>query len=177
VAEDHRANSLPLYHLSYSIAPGQLVGSTAAQVILIGRVQGVAGEFDAIRHATKTCLDVAPPYLLMAALQGIAKALHVRVIGGVKNEEQLIASIDDSRIVYFNYDEFWRAHLGIEAEKFYLMPVPIPERPLELISTVHRRRTRIKRRFKSEIAEISRTTFCGFLIEHTRTSVDVPGRP
>jgi uncharacterized protein VirK/YbjX len=170
-------NSEPLYHLSYSIAPGCLVGRSVAQVILIGRVQGVAGKFDAIRHATKTCLDVAPPYLLMAVVQGIADALHIGMIAGVRNEEQITANIDDSRIVHFDYDDFWRAHLGTEAKKFYLIPVPIPEKPLELISTVRRRRTRFKRQFKSEVAKISEATFRGFLTGHTRTSVDVSGRP
>jgi uncharacterized protein VirK/YbjX len=170
-------NSVPIYSLSYSIAPGRLVGSSAAQVILIARVQGAVGEFDAIRHATKTCLDIAPPYLLMAVVQGIADALHIGEIAGVKNEEQLTANIDNSRAVYFDYDEFWRVHMGTEAEKFYLIPVPIPEKPLELITTVHRRRTRFKRRFKSEVTEISGATFCRFLTGHTRTSVDVPRRP
>ncbi|MGA2562869.1 MAG: DUF535 family protein [Steroidobacteraceae bacterium] len=162
-------NSTPLYHLSYSIVPGYLVGSSVAQVMLIARVQGVAGELNAIRHATKICRDVAPPYLLMAVLQGIAEALHIGIIAGVKNEEQLTANIDPSRIVYFDYDDFWRAHMGAEATKFYLIPVPIPDKPLELINTVHRRRTRSKRRFKREVTEISRVTFSGFLTGHTRT--------
>jgi uncharacterized protein VirK/YbjX len=170
-------NSVPLYSLSYSIAPGRLVGSSAAQVILIARVQGVVGEFDAIRHATKTCQDIAPPYLLMAVVQGIADALHIGMIAGVKNEEQLTANIDNSRTVYFDYDEFWRVHMGAEAEKFYLIPVPIPEKPLELITTAHRRRTRFKRQFKNEVTEISRATFCRFLTGHTRTSVNVPEPP
>jgi uncharacterized protein VirK/YbjX len=168
-------NCVPLYHLSCSIAPGYLVGSSVAQVFLIARVQGVAGELDAIRHATKICLDIAPPYLLMAVLQGIAEALHIGLIAGVTNEEQLTANIDASRIVYFDYDDFWRAHLGAESTKFYLMPVPIADKPLALITSGHRRRTRFKRRFKSEVTAISRAAFSRFLTGDARTSVGVRG--
>ena len=57
-------NSVRLYHMSFTIAPGYLAGSKAAQVVLIGHVLGIAGHFDAIRRATKACLDIAPPYLV-----------------------------------------------------------------------------------------------------------------
>jgi uncharacterized protein VirK/YbjX len=68
---------VPLYHLSFTITPGSLVGSEYAQVALIARVQGVLGQFDAIRRATKICLDIAPPHLLMGAVQGVCGALKV----------------------------------------------------------------------------------------------------
>jgi uncharacterized protein len=158
-------NSVALYHLSFSIAPGHLTGSGARQVILIARVQGTLGQFDAIRRATKTCLDVAPPYLLMAAVQGISDALHIGVIAAVRNAEQITANVDDNRVVHFDYDAFWRTNLGAEAEKFYLIPVPIPEKPLMLISAAHRGRTRTKRHFKNQVSESAKEIFRGFLSE------------
>jgi uncharacterized protein VirK/YbjX len=156
-------NSVALYHLSFSIAPGYLVGSDAGHVILIARVQGVVGQFEAIRRSTKVCFDVAPPYLLMAAVQGIAEALHVGVLAGVRNAEQITANVDEERVVHFSYDGFWRTNLGTEVEKFFLITVPIPEKPLAQISTAHRGRTRAKRYLKSEVAECAKETFQGFL--------------
>jgi len=156
---EFQADLVPLYHLSFTIAPGYLVGSEAAQVILIARVQGVVGKFDAIRHGTKTCLDVAPPHLLMAAVQGVSDALNIDIIAGIRNKEQLTANIKDrrrSRNVCFDYDAFWRTYSGAEGEKFYLIPVPIPDKPLELINSIHRRRTRLKRQFKSEVTADSK---------------------
>ncbi len=159
---EFRENSIPLYYLSFTISPGYLVGSAAGQVILVARVQGVAGQFNAIRRATKTCLHIAPPYLLMAAVQGISDSLNVAVIAGIRNDEQLTAGSDADRNVYFDYDAFWCAHSGTETEKFYLIPVPIRDKPLELIKTERRRRTRLKREFKSTVAETSKATFCGY---------------
>ena len=156
-------NSIALYHLSFSIAPGYLAGSDAGQVILIARVQGVVGQFEAIRRSTKVCFDVAPAYLLMAAVQGIAEALHVDVIAGIRNEEQITANVDEDRVVHFSYDAFWRTNLGTEAEKFYLIAVPIPEKPLAQISPAHRGRTRTKRYLKGEVAESARESFQAFL--------------
>jgi uncharacterized protein VirK/YbjX len=157
-------NGVPLYCLSFTIAPGYLADSNADPVILVARVQGAVGNFDAIRRATKMCMDIAPPYLLTAAVQGIAAALNIGVIAGIRNNEQLTANIDADRNVYFDYDAFWRTYLGSEAKNFYLISVPIREKPLAQISTVHRRRTRLKRQFKTEVTETSKAIFRGLLI-------------
>lgn len=168
---DFLQNHVPLYSLSFSIAPGGLAGSAATEVILVARVQGAFGRFDAIRQATKTCCDLAPGYLLMAAVQGIATALNVAVIAGVKNCEQVTAGTnddlmkDDPKTLYFDYDAFWQAHLGTDEGKFYLMSVPIPEKPIELISRSHRKRTRAKRQFKNEVVEACRAGFGAFCVD------------
>jgi uncharacterized protein len=156
---DFQENSLRLYHLSFTVAPGYLTGSSAAHVILVGHVLGIAGRFEAIRRATKACRDIAPPYMLMAALQGLAGALNVDILAGVKNSEQITANSDDSKNVYFDYDAFWRTHLGIEGEKFFLISVPVAEKPLALISASHRRRTRLKREFKNGVGEAAKAAF------------------
>jgi uncharacterized protein VirK/YbjX len=145
-----------------SLADAKLATKDLDQVILVGHVLGVAGNFDAIRRATKTCLDIAPPYLLMAAVQGMSDALNVDVIAGVKNTEQITSSGFGSEL-FFDYDAFWRSHLGTEGGRFFLISVPISAKPLALISASHRRRTLLKRRFKSEVAETSEAAFRGFL--------------
>jgi uncharacterized protein VirK/YbjX len=148
-------NSEPLYYLAFTITPGSLVGCTADDVMLIARLQGIAGNFEAIRGATRACMDVSPPALLMAALQGIGKALNIGMIAGVTNKEQLTAHMGADRHVYFDYDAFWSTYVGNAAEKFYVIRVPIPEKPLAQISTMHRRRTRLKRQFKREVAAVA----------------------
>jgi len=161
---EFQENGVPLYGLSFTIAPGYLAGSDADQLILVARVQGAVGNFDAIRRATKACMDIAPPYLLTAAVRGIAGALNIGVIAGIRNKEQLTGNIDADRNVYFDYDAFWRTCLGHETERFYLLSAPIREKPLAQISTVHRRRTRLKRQFKNEVAESSEALFRGLLV-------------
>jgi uncharacterized protein len=162
---EFRENGVPLYCLSFSIVPGYLAGSDADQIILVARVQGTVGRFDAIRRATKTCMDIAPPHLLTAAVHGIAGALDIAVIAGVRSKEQLTANIDTERCVYFDYDAFWGTYLGNETEKFHLISVPSREKPLAQISAAHRRRTRLKRQFKNEVTEMSTAMFRSLLTD------------
>lgn len=146
-------NGTPLYRLSFTIAPGPLTGAAAPHAILVARIQGVRGRFEAIRHATKSCLDIAPQLLLLSAVQGIAKALQIEVIAGIRNSEQITFNTDGATDIYFDYDEFWEAFAGIRTDRFYLIPVPFAKKPIQQINTVHRRRTRLKRRFKEAVAE------------------------
>jgi uncharacterized protein VirK/YbjX len=162
-------NSAPLYYLAFTIAPGSLAGCTADDVLLIARVQGVAGSFEAIRGATKACMDVSPPALLMAALQGIAAALSIGMLAGVTNKEQLTAHRDANRHVCFDYDAFWSTYMGDATEKFHLMRVPMPEKPLMQISSVHRRRSRLKRQFKREVAAVTATAFRSVALQGVAT--------
>ena len=147
-------NSVPLYLISFTIAPGTMVGSTAAQVMLIARVQGVPGQFDVIRRVSKLFGGVPLPHLLVAAAQGASDALNIGVIAAVKHTEQLMTSTDLR--VFFNYDAFWQSFLGSETEKFYLIPVQVSEKPDENIRS---RRTRIKRQAKYEITASAKSYF------------------
>jgi uncharacterized protein VirK/YbjX len=156
---DFQSSGVPLYRLSFSVAPGHLVGSADAQVALIARVQGVQGQFAAIRHATKACSDIAPPHILMAAVQGIAAALDIKCMAGVRNSQRICAGLQSGPGHYFDYDAFWKTISASEGQNFFLMPVPVVERPLEQIDVVHRRRTRLKRQFKCDIREAIRSNF------------------
>jgi uncharacterized protein len=144
------SDDIPLFHLSFSILPGSLIGSDARDVMLIARLQGTKDRLDAIRIATKLCQQIAPPRLLMVAAQSIASVLSIELIGGVSNTEQLVKTVQEFP---FDYDTFWQTFL---AEKtgggFFLMPVPLPQKPIEMISALHRHRTRCKRRFKEHVA-------------------------
>jgi uncharacterized protein VirK/YbjX len=160
---EFRQNEVPLYSLSFTIAPGATTGSSASEVLLIARVQGAFGRFEAIRQATKACNDMSPCYLLMAAVQGIAQVLQVAVLAGVKNCEQITAGMLEDT-VYFDYDAFWRAHHGVDEGRFYLMHVPVPEKSIESISRAHRRRTLAKREFKDAITEMAMARFARFSV-------------
>jgi len=156
---EFQVNGMPLYGLGFSVAPGHLVGSAAAQVALVARVQGVRAQLAAIRHATKACSDIAPPHILMAALQGIATALEIECIAGVRNSQQINEKWQSGPHTRFDYDAFWRTIPGTEGQSFFLMPLPVVERPLKQIGIAHRRRTRRKRQFKSDIREAIRSNF------------------
>ena len=99
-----KKNTNPLYESSFTIVPGSMIGCRPTPALLIGRVQGRQGETDAIRASTKACYDIAPPYLLLAAVQSIATVLGINLIAGVSNLEQITKSQNDSFGFYFDYD-------------------------------------------------------------------------
>ena len=139
-------NASVVYHVAFSIVPGFVVGSKESDVILVGRIQGVPACREAIKAATKACHDVSPPFVLMAAIHGIAQALGIPLIAGLRNAEQVCSDVT------FDYDAFWAAFVGTVRGGFCHIDVPIPEKPLTDIARVHRRRTRVKRQLKSVIA-------------------------
>src|SRR5262245_14978790 len=66
------ADETDLYVLSFTLGPGDFAGLPDANVMYIDRVQGKSQKLDHIRAATKDCLDISPPALLLAAAEGIA---------------------------------------------------------------------------------------------------------
>jgi uncharacterized protein VirK/YbjX len=147
-------NDIPLYEISFTIVPGDSIGCAADQALLVGRVQGRKGQAEPIRIGTKACYDIAPPHLLLAAAQSIANVLAIGVIGGVSNEQQIAKSVYHVSDYFFNYDAFWKTYLvQRESADIYIIPVPFPEKPIELINATHRRRTRLKRQLRKQIAD------------------------
>jgi uncharacterized protein VirK/YbjX len=141
-----------VYVLSFTIVPGQVVESEAAEVFLITRMQGIKGRFNQIGTATKALNEVAPPGLLLAALQGVAEAFGVGAIVAIPAHRQ--TSYKDAAAPAFRnaYDNsFSELGLSKSATGFFSSPVPIEHKPLSSIKRGHRIRTRNKRAFKQQI--------------------------
>lgn len=145
-----RAN---IYELSFTIVPGEFVHASGP-VMLVGRVQGRKYRFEAIKKATKLCGDVSPPYVLMAAIEGIAAALGVECVAGVSNINQIHAHKS------FNYESFWETlSFAKTGSDFYASALPLASRPLDQCSPEHRRRTKKKRVFKAGVAISVQSSF------------------
>lgn len=143
-------NSLPIYVVSFSFIPGKAMSFQFDQAIFVGRIQGLAS-FELIRNMTKNLYDIAPPALLMAALQGVALAFKIDTIIGVNNEKQLSST---KAHIYFDYDLFWSSLTAYKTkENWFALPVPFLEKPIEMIKNNHRRRTLNKRQYKNKIRE------------------------
>ena len=141
-----------LYQLAFTIVPGWVLGCSLANVMLISRIQGARGEFEAIRHATKSCRDIALPHQLMASAHGIAEALDIAMIAGLRIGEFPYGA-DAELNIKFDYEAFWRSFVSEAKGGFYLVSVPLIEKPLAQIDRVHRRRALSKRKFKAAITE------------------------
>jgi uncharacterized protein len=141
-----------VYVVSFTIVPGSVVKSEAAEILLITRIQGIKGCRNQIALATKTLHDVAPARILLAALQGIADAFGIRAMAAVSGVLQ--SSYRKNSAVAFKkaYDDFF-TELGISKNTagFFSTPVPIEQKPLASIKRGHRVRTKQKRAFKRQI--------------------------
>lgn len=147
LALTYALNDVPLYNISFVVSPGQYVDSAAPQVLFVSRIQGTR-HFELIRHATKTCHDITPAALLIAALQGIAEALDIRALTGISNADRLYETIT------FDYDSFWESfNADKETNGLFSLPLPLVKTPIELIKGKRRERTLRKRHYKDQVCE------------------------
>ncbi|MFC5863829.1 DUF535 family protein [Acidicapsa dinghuensis] len=143
-----------LYVISFTVVPGAIVKSSEPDVLLVTRVQGLRGEYRAIQQATKALRDVAPPALLMAALQGFADGLGIREVVGISAVRQSAYSEQYKEVFFRSYDEFFvDAGLTAAEDHLYRSPIPIPEKPIQDVKRGHKLRTKEKRALKREIID------------------------
>lgn len=148
------ANGVAIAILQFTLVPGSIAQSGAADVILVSRLQGMKGCFKQIHQATKALNDVAPPALLFAALQGVALACGIREMAGVSAANQFSYVPECSRTFKEAYDEFF-IQLGAvrSSALFYSSALPVEEKSVEQVKRGHKIRTRRKRAFKLAVAE------------------------
>jgi hypothetical protein len=154
-----------VFLISFNIAPGWVIGSSAAEILLITRLQGTKGAFRRISQATKIMHDVAPAHVLLAALQGLANALGINTLAAVTAKRQISFDENYAGSFYKAYDEFF-TELGISptAGGFFVSPIPMEDKPLTDIKHGHKLRTKEKRAFKLEVQEAC----ARFFIENRR---------
>lgn len=142
-----------MFVLSFTIVPGWVTGTDAAEIVLISRIQGMKGCYGQISLATKSLFDVAPDSLLFAALQGFAKAFDIGEMAAVSATRQSSYCKQYDTTFRRNYDAFF-TELGTPREPsgLFVSPIPVPEKPLTQIKQGHKLRTKQKRAFKAEVA-------------------------
>lgn len=149
-----RVDGVVVFVLAFSIVPGWVVGSKAADVILISRLQGIRGCYPLINQATKALREVAPAALLVAVAQGVAEACGIMEMAGVCATRQVNYTEDLSPFFKKAYDDFFAVLGAARTEaNFFLSPIPAEEKSLATVKNGHKARTRNKRAFKLQIAE------------------------
>jgi uncharacterized protein VirK/YbjX len=138
-----------IYRVIFVIANGSAFELADEHVIFISSVQGMQG-LESIQLATRTCNDIQPAQLLMAAISGVGLALGFNTIAGIASKSQ----IAQSEKFYFSYDKFFEKYGDLIPRKnFYRIQLPYTEGALDLIQARHRKRTQKKRIFKNEIRD------------------------
>ena len=142
-----------VFILGFTIVPGWVLKSKASEVLLISRIQGIRGRYDEISLATKSLRDVAPSSLLLAAMQGFGQALGIDEFASVSSTTHRYATDDEhASHVESAYDGFFAA-LGVARTPhgYFSSPIPMEDKPLQLIKRGHKIRTKQKRAFKEEV--------------------------
>ena len=147
-------NGAVVFVLSLTLVPGSVVRSNASEVLLISRLQGAKGHYRQIRQVTKTLHELGPSALLLAGAQGLAEALGVNEMAGVCAVRQASYLEEFAASYKEAYDGFF-SELGVaqNAAGFFVIPIPIVEKPLTVIKQGHKIRTRQKRAFKRQVAD------------------------
>lgn len=154
------ANDITLYVMCVTIVPGELARScwntsNSNRAIFIGKIQGGKGTHETMRAATKALSDVAPPRMLLCAVQALARIFQIDTIVGVSNKEQLSKNnADYESSIHFDYDTFWTS-IGAQetARNAFFLDASLPEKSIELVQQKHRSRTLAKRRFRKGIVD------------------------
>jgi uncharacterized protein VirK/YbjX len=154
-----------VFLLAFTIVPGAIVKSEAAEVLLISRLQGMKGSYELIQLATKALHNVAPDALLFTALQGIAVAFGIGEIAAVSAARQGSYTEDSAADFRQAYDSFL-VGLGIPqtADGFFVTAVPLEGKPIASIKKGHKIRTKQKRAFKQQI-QLACTDFFARLMQ------------
>jgi uncharacterized protein VirK/YbjX len=155
-----RVNEISVYILSFTFVPGNIVGLQAQDAILVTRAQGTKGQFPLIRLATKTFREVSPLSSLVYALQGIANALNIRHMVGVRGANYIYDNEPYPHDIDMKYEGFFVSIGAVKSSaNLFYSSLPLQEKPLNLIKNGHRLRTKAKRKFKLQIADEVCQTF------------------
>ncbi len=78
--------------------------------------------------------------------------LDITYVGGVDSKGQVTVGANEDS--FFNYDAFWGTYHAEQAvNNIYLISVNHEVTPLSELKPSHRRRTKLKRMFRGEVAE------------------------
>ena len=149
-----KMDDLTLYLLSFNFVPGEIAGAPEPTVILITRLQGTYGCYPQIRLAMKALKGLSLPTFLVVVLEGLAEALHIQYMAGIPGSRQ--HKCEDSQIDALRkvYDNFFT---GLGAAKneagFFCATFPLQEKPLRLINSCNRSRSKVQRKLKRQAAE------------------------
>jgi uncharacterized protein VirK/YbjX len=165
-----KASGEPLYVLSFTIVPGDVVKARDLHVILISRMQGWGGKLAAIQAATRSMSDTAPQAILFAALQGVARAVGIDCVAGTRATNHVGYYAPRASLFENAYDDFF---LSIGASDnghgFFVVTVPAREKPMALVKPGHRLRTKVKRALKRDISQSVFKTVLPMLAESRRS--------
>jgi uncharacterized protein VirK/YbjX len=162
-----------LHRLSFSWIAGAMTGLSCPMTIFVARNQGrwtdSAEAFSAFEHAFP---NNSPSFFCFAALQGVAQALGMTQVVGVKCDAHIAYDPADVRHFANAYDGFWKILGGTEMSgPGYLIALPFYVKPLADMPSKHRKRAAQRREWWRAIGDSARLVLQRHLL-HARPNVE-----
>lgn len=159
-----RAGRESICVLSFSRVPGRILARSG----LPPQVWFLARKHLTLNHAYQPAFHrafhrVTAAQMAMAAFAGLARAMGEGLAVGIGGARHL--SNEPARAAQFDvaYDQFWQA-LGAEPlGPHYLIPLPLPQKPLDQLDAAHRKRVRQRRAVLQAIEEEAAATLAPLL--------------
>ncbi|MEI8185749.1 MAG: DUF535 family protein [Chlorobiaceae bacterium] len=146
-------NDEDVFVLKYSIIPGCIVQSLSDNVIFISVMQLVKNKKDIYQQCICKNFGTTPQRNLFYALLGIAKRLNIAEIYCVNAESQVYFQKDNLSF-YETYNNFINTFDTVELRNsYYLLKLPYNEKPIQSITSSHRRRAKVRRKFNQDIQD------------------------
>ena len=162
-----------LHRLSFSWVDGHFVGADQPIVPFAARNQGYREDgSDALVAFERAFPHNSPSFFCFAALNGIAQALGMNRIAGVKSTCQSAYDAASEKHFVNAYDGFWQTLGGVStAGRTFDIALPLQLRPLSETPAKHRKRAATRREHWASIAESAR---CALLPRLARARAAAP---
>ncbi|MFL6717694.1 MAG: DUF535 family protein [Burkholderiaceae bacterium] len=140
-------NGTRLHCLSFNWIAGGTVGMGSQMLPFIGRNQGASAQAQQALASFNGCFpNNSPSFFCFSALQGLAQALGMTSVLGIKGEANICFERCAASSFINAYDRFWTSLEGKEiAEHAYLISLPFYQKPLSEVATKHRKRAAMRR--------------------------------
>lgn len=157
-------NDQNLHRISFSWVDGSIAGLAPLPTIFVGRNQGRARDGSNLHELFEAAFPQnAASFFCVYALQGVAQALDLESVLGVKATSHIV--YDEAAATQFGnaYDAFWIGLGGVElARGAYQLPLPFYSKPLSEVSTKHRKRSASRRENWQEISNATEQALRGY---------------
>jgi len=151
-----RRDGQTLHELSFALIDAQRLGAEAGRgtVLFATRNQSLPSDAPALARFRGDFPQNSPAYFVLAALNGVAAALGLCRIVGVRDSCQIAFEPGYAASFRRSYDDFWLGFGGqLVGGHGLQMPVPAAVTPLTQLRAKHRARARQRREHWRQIAD------------------------
>jgi uncharacterized protein VirK/YbjX len=161
--------------MSFAMADGLLFGASGEQFIWICRNQTTTDRWyqKPLQDAFK---QIALPYLMLASLAGLARALDQdKLFAITENAHPHATDEATAKVMSGSYSQFWQKYFAEPAGRGNVkIKIPLETTPLDQVSSNHRRRAKARREIMERVSTETSVAFASALLGKTAIETQGP---